>query len=268
MKIIKGPKARARRLLLYGQEGVGKTTFAAGAPRPIFLDFENGTNDLDVERTELIKSWGQLKEAISWLTYEPHDYRSLVIDTVDWLEKVIWKYVCDAGQVDSIEKYEKGFGKGYVKAAEGWQALVGLLDECVETRGLNVILLGHCQAVKVDSPEQETYQQFSPDLHKFAASILREWADEVFFASFRVFIRKEELGFKKERNIAVGKDDRYIQTRHSAGVQAKNRLPSLPNEIELSWAAYEAHWPKPAASSGNIAGVVVNGSSKKSTQEQ
>jgi len=261
VKILKGPKARARRVLLYGQEGVGKSTWAAKAPRPIFLDVEDGIGDLDVEKTERLETYSQVTDSISWLIREPHDYQSLVIDTVDWLEKVIWRQVCANGKVDSIEKYDKGFGKGYVAASDIWSDLLRGLDVLREQRSVNIILLGHCQPVKVDSPETEAYQQFAPDLHKTAASMLREWADEVFFAAFRVFIRKEDAGFSKQRNIAVGKDDRFIQTRHSAGVQAKNRLPSLPPEIELEWSAYQAHWPKTPA--GNIAGIVTDGSSKQ-----
>ena len=120
-----------------------------------------------------------------------------------------------------------------------------------------LVRAGHCTRVKVSDPERETYEKYSPDLHKGAASILREWCDEVFFAGYRTFTRAADEGFNKKRQIAVGGDERYIRTTHSAGVQAKNRL-NLPAELPMAWSEYQKHWPQ----AGNIGGVVVDGSSK------
>lgn len=264
MQIIKGRQQKPRRVLLYGQEGVGKSTWASMAPRPLFLDFEESSNDLDVERTPRLTTYSDTINALGWLYSEPHDYQSIVFDTVDWFERLIHLQLCHNANVTNIEKVDGGFGKGYVAAAALLQDFLTKLEALMATRKLNVILLGHCTRVKVTDPERETYEKYSPDLHKGAASILREWCDEVFFASFRTFTREADEGFKKTRQIAIGGEERFIRTTHSAGVHAKNRL-NLPAELPMDWREYHKYWPSggvPAPQAGNIAGMVVDGSSK------
>jgi hypothetical protein len=254
MKILKGRRKKPRRVLLYGVEGVGKTTWASQAPKPLFLDFEDGLGDLDVQATPRLTTYNATLEALGWLYTEQHDYQSVVFDTIDWFEKLIHDAVCMDANCTNIEEVGGGFGKGYTAAA-------GRLQEF-----LSKLILGHCTRVKVLDPERDSYETYSPDMHKAAASILREWCDEVFFAGYRTFTRAADEGFNKKRQIAVGGDERYIRTTHSAGVQAKNRL-NLPAELPMDWSEYQKPWPSgvPAttASAGNIAGVVVDGSSKK-----
>lgn len=263
MQIIKGKQQKPRRVLLYGQEGVGKSTWASMAPKPLFLDFEESSNDLDVERTARLHTYVDTLNALGWLYSEQHDYQTVVFDTVDWFERLIHDQVCLNANVTNIEKVDGGFGKGYVAAASLLQEFLVKLEQLMAARKLNVVMLGHCTRVKVLDPERETYEKYSPDLHKNAASILREWCDEVFFASFRTFTREADEGFKKTRQIAVGGEERYIRTTHSAGVHAKNRL-NLPSELPLDWREYQRYWPSAATQTpaGNISGVVVDGSSK------
>lgn len=269
MQIIKGRQKKPRRVLLYGQEGVGKSTWASKAPRPIFLDFEDGLGDLDVEKSPRLSSYQETLKALGWLYESDHEYQSVVFDTVDWFERLLHAQVCSTSNADGIESVGGGYGKGYTAATELLQAFLQSLEMLTSHRQMNVIILGHCTRVKVSNPEQESYEQFSPDLHKGAAAVLREWCDEVFFASFRTFTRAADEGFNKKRQIAIGSDERFIRTTHSAGVQAKNRL-SLPAELPMDWAAYQAYWPSggnvspTAEAAGNIAGIVVNGSSKRS----
>lgn len=267
MKILKGRQQKPRRVLLYGQEGVGKSTWAAMAPSPIFLDFEDGLGDLDVEKSQRLTSYGATLNDLGWLYTDPHDYKTLVFDSVDWFEKLIHDQVCKNANVTNIEKVDGGFGKGYVAAALLLQEFLVKLESLMSARNMNIVMLGHCTLVKVSDPERETYEKYSPDLHKGAASILREWCDEVFFASFRTFTREADEGFKKTRQIAIGGEERFIRTTHSAGVIAKNRL-NLPAELPMDWNEYAKYWPSgsvpaPQANAGNIAGVVVDGSSKK-----
>lgn len=267
MQVIKGRQVKPRRVLLYGQEGVGKSTWAASAPRPIFLDFEDGLSDLDVEKSPRIRSYGECLENLRWLYSAEHEYQSVVFDTIDWFEKLIHDQVCRNANVTCIEKVDGGFGKGYVAAASLLQEFLGSLEKLISARRLNVIMLGHCTRVKVADPEREAYEKHSPDLHKQSAALLREWCDELFFASFRVFTRSEDQGFNKTRQIAIGGDERFIRTTHSAGVHAKNRL-SLPPELPMDWREYQKHWPSGGTTtsptpSGNIAGIVNNGSSKQ-----
>lgn len=266
MQIIRGRQSKPRRVLLYGQEGVGKSTWAAKAPEPLFLDFEDGLGDLDVAKTERLTHYKQTMEWLAWLYAEDRGFKTLVFDTVDWFETLIHQHVCQEANVASIEDVGGGYGKGITAATEQLQRFLRDLESLIAYRSLNVVMLGHCTRVKITDPEQESYEKYSPDLHKGAAAVLREWCDEVFFASFRSFTRSEDQGFNKKRNIAIGGDERFIRTQHSAGVHAKNRL-QLPPELPMDWAAYQAHWPKPQAltapTDGNISGMVVEGSSKK-----
>jgi hypothetical protein len=263
MKILTGKQARPRRVILYGVEGVGKSTWAAGAPSPIFVDIEGGIADIDVAKTHVLKSWGEVVAAVNYLATEQHEFRTVVIDSVDWLEKLIWQQVCANHNTTSVEKVGGGFGKGHKFAAELVIELTNLLDG-LRRKGLSVVLIGHCKTERVENPELPTYTQYTPDLHKDAASHLREWADEVLFATTRIFTRQEDLGFSKSRQVALGGNERYIQTSHSAGVCAKNRL-GLPSELPLDWAAYQQYWPA-SEPVGNISGVVVDGSSKLKTE--
>lgn len=266
MQINRGRRVKPRRVLLYGQEGVGKSTWAASSPRPIFLNFEDGIGDLDVDSTPRLTTYAATLEALRWLYTEPHEYLTVVFDTVDWFEKLIHDQVCQSANVVNIEKVDGGYGKGYIAAANLLQEFLGKLEVLIAKRSLNVVMLGHCTRIKVQDPEREAYEKHSPDLHKQSAALLREWCDEVFFASFRTFLRTEDAGFNKTRQIALGGDERFIRTTHSAGVTAKNRL-NLPAELPMTWSEYQKYWPVGNVSSGNIAGVVVDGTSKKQGAE-
>lgn len=272
LKILKGKQRRARKVLLYGVEGVGKSTWAAGAPRPIFLNFEDGVADIEVDKTERLTSYPETLDAMRWLHGGEHDYQSVVFDTVDWFERLVQQQVCENARTTNIEKVDGGFGKGYVAAASLFQEFLQGLEMLSAERRLNIIMLGHCTRAKVQDPERESYETFTPDLHKLAAATLREWCDEVLFASYRTFTRTEDEGFSKKRTIAVGGSERFIRANHSAGVQAKNRL-DMPDEIPFpkvgGFAEYMKFWPSGGESpapqtGGNIAGVVVDGSSKRS----
>jgi hypothetical protein len=251
VKILSGRQRRPRRVLLYGQEGVGKSTWAAGAPRPIFLDCEGGLADIEADKSPRLRTIDDVLGALRWLWESPHDYQSVVLDTVDWVERMIHAKVCQDDGVKSIEKAAGGYGKGYIAAATEFEKLLANMESLSRKRGMNLILLGHCSPVKVLNPEAETYEQWAPDLHKAASSVLREWCDEVFFASYRTLFRT--VGDSKQRTLAVGDDERYIRTRHGAAVQAKNRL-NLPEELPMIWAEYQRHWPTGNAErvSGNV----------------
>ena len=260
MKINKGKKRRARRTLLYGVHGVGKSQWAAGAPDVCFLNMEDGIDDIDCASTDLIASHDELMESLRHFHSQPHDFKYLAIDTIDWLEKVIHKEVAKEAGKQHIA--DIGYGAGFKTAMAKWDKVLFALDCVRKEHDIGIILLAHCDIKRFESPEQESYDRYQPALHPLASAALQEWCDEVLFASYRVFTRKEEQGFNKERNIAVGDGERYIRTQESPAVLAKNRL-DLPTELamprENGFAEYAQYFP---SNTGNIDGTVVDGSSK------
>lgn len=253
MQILSGKQAKPRRILLYGQHGVGKSSWAAGAPNPLFLNIEDGLNDIDCKKTAKLADYGSVVAAVSWLVSNKTDYQTVCIDTLDWLEHLVFKQVAQDAGKNQIE--DIGYGKGYKLAGEKWKFLLSGLDALRDT-GKSIVLLAHAKIDTFESPETERYDRYEPDLHEVGSSLIQEWCDEVLFASFRVFTRTEDLGFGKTRAMAIGGKERFIRTNESAAAVAKNRL-RLPDELPLSWAEFAKHMPDQ-----DIAGIVKSGSSK------
>jgi len=234
-KVTKGKQARPRRTVLYGTHGIGKSTWASEWPSAVFVQTEDGCGDLDVASfplcTRLEDAWGAIMELGG---EESHEFKTVVIDSADWLEQLIWKTVCEKHGKKSITDFD--YGKGYGEASSIFSKVLAALD-CCRNRGLHVVILAHCEIVKFSDPQNESYDRYCPKLHKSVSSLLQEWADEVLFAQYKRYVRKEDLGFKKTRGIASG-DERVIYTQESAGFLAKNRL-GLPQELPMDFAAYE-----------------------------
>ena len=237
---MSGKVKAPRKGLLYGTHGIGKSTWAAGAPGCIILNLEDGLNNIDCQRTEHLTTLEGVTEALDWLISSKHDFFTLAIDSMDWLESIIHHAVAKAANKESIA--DIGYGAGYKQALAYWDRVMMRLDMLRTDRKMSVVLLAHANVKRFESPDQDSYDRYQPALHDTASSMWQEWSDEVLFASYRVFVRKEDLGFNKERTIAVDSNERYIRTQESAAVLAKNRL-GMPAEIEFNWAAYQAHFP-------------------------
>ena len=138
--ITRGKENKPPRLFVYGQEGVGKTSLAASAPNPVFVQTEDGLGEIDTAKFPLAKSLNDVLNALAALRDEPHDFQTAVLDSADWLERLIWDKVCQDFGVRSIEKADGGYGKGYVHALTYWRQIVGLLDDLRSRRGMIVIV--------------------------------------------------------------------------------------------------------------------------------
>ncbi len=265
MKILTGKQHGPRRILLYGQQGVGKSTWASQAPNPIFLNLEDGLADIECDKTPKLNDIGDINSALSYLITEQHDYKTVVLDSADWFDLLLHNKV--AGEFGKQSYEEIDYGKGAGRIEKGWQWLISNLDYLLVNRKMNVIVLAHAKIEKFTDPFLAAYDRYVPDLSKQAFGYVQEWAQEVLFARFRVLTNETKEAFGAKRNTAVGGKDRYILTNEAGASMAKNRL-RLPDELPMDWASYYAYWPKPAAVEpvpapvGNIAGVVVNGSSK------
>ena len=267
MKIVKGVRPSPRRIMLYGPHGIGKGTWASKAPSPIFLDIEGGLEDTDCERTERIGTVQQASDALTWLIGSEHEYRTCVVDSVDWLEQLIHKQVVkDEGNPKIKSIADIGYGKGYARTVPIWNWFISQFEQLRTQRKMAIILLSHAKVERYESPDSESYDRYSPDLHKSSCGMLQEWCDEVLFANFKVFTKKQDEGFNRSRAIAIGGKERIIRTCESAASLAKNRL-NLPAEMPLEWSSYmdavKAHYASHAKpTSVDISGIVVDGSSK------
>jgi hypothetical protein len=204
------------------------------------LNLEDGLNNIDCQRTEHLTTMEGVTEALDWLIGSKHDFFTVAIDSMDWLEAIIHHVVAKADNKESIA--DIGYQAGYKQALTYWDRIMSRLEMLRSDRRMSVILLAHAQVKRFQSPDHDSYDRYQPALHDSAAAMWQEWADEVLFASYRVFVRKEDLGFNKNRTIGVDANERYIRTQESAAVLAKNRL-GMPSEIEFKWEAYQAHFP-------------------------
>jgi len=259
MKIIQGKRARPRRVVFYGVHGIGKSTWAAHAPSPIFLTTEDGLDDIGVDRTPMIRTLGEFNAAVSDLVTQPHDYRTVVVDSIDWLEQLIWKTVADEKNKDSID--EISYFRGYGFALKHWAFVLSSLEHLRNERNIGVILIAHAKSMKIDPPDGESFNRYEPDLHKTVAPLIQEWADEVLFARYKVDAIKKGEGFN-ERTIAIG-GERTVYTCESPAHLAKRRI-AMPDTIAMDWNVYANHIKEAQAghAGGNINGTVVDGSSK------
>lgn len=241
MKILSGKQKAPRKCMLYGTHGIGKSTWAASAPGAVIVNLEDGLNNIDCHRTEHITRFEGVIEALIFLGTQKHEFHTLVIDSMDWLESLIHHEVATKAQKDSIA--DIGYGAGYKQALKYWDRVMSNLEMIRQERGMMIVLLAHAAVKRFESPDQDSYDRYQPALHDAASAMWQEWCDEVLFASYRVFVRKEDQGFNKERAIGVGGTERYVRTQETAAVKAKNRL-AMPEEIAFEWSAYMGCFPK------------------------
>ena len=235
-----GRRQTPPRLMIYGQEGVGKSSTAAQAPAPIFIPTEDGLDQIECASFPLATRLADVDAALRALIQEKHDFETVVIDSADWLERLVWDALCEQYGVNSIEKVDGGYAKGYTHALTHWRKLLGDLNTLRNQRGMCVIVLAHAKVEKFEDPESAAYDRYSPRLHKHATALVNEWADAVLFATRKIITKTEETGFNRERTIAsgLGKDggERVLRCVGSPACVAKNRF-DLPAELPLSWTA-------------------------------
>jgi hypothetical protein len=221
--------------ILYGPPGIGKSTFVAQAPNPIFIQCERGLDQITIDRFPQPKTLADYKLQIQALVNEEHDYKTIVIDTLDGLELLIWDEVCRIGKCDSIEAYGGGWAKGYVKAREIWTKIMERLVDMSEK--YNVLLVAHAHVKSFSDPTLSApYDQWKIRLNDKSSEILFQMVDLVLFANVAKTIDKENARSRKGRAI-IG-EDREMWTQPSTGIEAKNRF-ALPNPMPFEWEALQ-----------------------------
>jgi hypothetical protein len=227
MKITTGKQQRAQRVVIYGVESVGKSTFAAQFPKPLFLDIEQGTSHLNVDRCD-ISSWKQLTESLA--EAKATDYQTIVIDSADWAERLCVEDLLAISKKTSIEDF--GFGKGWVMVAERMSRMLASVDALIDA-GKNVVLIAHSKIVRFEAPDAlAAYDRYELKLSKQSSPLLKEFADELWFLRFKTKVSTTDTG----RSKGIGGKERILLTTHSAAYDAKTRS-GLAEELPLEWAS-------------------------------
>lgn len=231
--IQKGNNDTLPRIVVYGQEGVGKTSFAAEAPTPVFICAEDGLGPefIDIPRA-VASTFTQILDLVQALS-ESCDYKTVVLDSIDWIERTIHQHICDEAGKKSIEDFP--FGKGFKMAEAEFNRLLTALDVLRRKQRVFVILLAHSHVKPFSNPEGEDYERWELKCHKAIAGLTREWPDALLFYSYDTLVDTEG-----KKGKALG-GERVIHTTHAPAFDAKNRL-SLPEKMVMpkgeSWKTF------------------------------
>ena len=234
MKIIKGKRARAQKVVIYGTEGIGKSSLASQFPEPLFIDTEGSTDNMDVARLDKPTSWIMLNNQIAFVKANPTVCKTLVIDTIDWAESLCVENLCAMHGKKGIEDFN--YGNGYVYAKEEMGRFLNKLQDLIEI-GINVVLTAHAQIRKFELPdEMGSYDKYELKLGKKTSSqtapLVKEWADLLLFCNYKTYLISQEKSTKKK---AQG-NQRVMYTEHNPAWDAKNRH-GLPSELPLDYAS-------------------------------
>lgn len=230
LKIESGLEKRPLKVVIYGAEGIGKSTFASQFPEPLFLDTEGGTSSLNIRRVKCGSSWEYLLSCVNEVIKDPSICKTLVIDTADWAESLCTKYVCEKYRKSNIEEF--GFGKGYVYLQDEFSKLLTALDKLIEL-GVNAVVTAHGKPRKFELPEEAgQFDRWEMKLTKQVAPLLKEWCDMLLFCNYKTYVVTTENNTKKAQG---GK--RVVYTSHHACWDAKNRY-GLPDELDLDFKGF------------------------------
>jgi hypothetical protein len=237
--IITGIKPEPFRFLVHGVEGVGKSTFASNALDPVFIQTEDGLSQIDVPRFPLAESFDSVVENLDVLLNEKHSYKTVVIDSMDWLEQLA------AHKILAAEKKKTlgfDYGTGYKLLIPLFETVIHRLNRLRRERKMNCVLIAHTKTEKVEDPSGTSYDQYAPRLDKRINGLVKEWSDIIGFATHKIRKETEDEGFNKTRTVAKPVKDtsgnsRILYLESSPSIVAKSRY-ALPTEMPLEGYAF------------------------------
>ncbi len=230
--------------VIYGVDGIGKTRLASEFPDPIYLhtNGENTPDDIDLPSAE-IENFNDLMNVFEELLTQEHDRKTVIIDSLDGFEPLVWQATCARIGVSSIE--DAGYGKGYVEADAEWGEYLSALSALSQS-GMFVVQIAHPEIVRFDSPTTDPYSRYQPKLHKRANALVREKADIVCFMNYRISLKEKEVARQTKVTHAEGGKERQMHFSEQPGFNAKNRY-SMPDSIAYrkgqGFADMVKHWP-------------------------
>lgn len=229
MKISKGKKKTAIRWVIYGTEGIGKSTLVSHFPDPLYIDTEEGTLQLDVQRFDGIDTWEDVTDAIDYVLENPDVCKTLVLDTADRAETMLVQDMLAKDRKASIEAY--GYGKGYTMLQERFQKeLLNRLDKVI-AKGIQVVVIAHSKQRTVNPPDDNPYDHYELKCSKNVSPILKEWADCLLFLNYQFIVTIDDNASKGK---AKGEGKRVMYCTHMPQWDAKNRF-GLPDELPMDY---------------------------------
>lgn len=239
-RVTKGKKVKPILMLAHGPDGVGKTSLAAEAPSPIFLEAEQGSDNLDVARLPKPDKWSDVLDCLEELGGESHAHKTLVVDSLDWLERLIMDHICKKYGVDSIELAAGGYGKGYGEVLDQWVVFQNKLSWLRESKGMHIICIAHSQVAEFNDPTTDVaYNRYELKLYRSKSgnidcrALWREYVDILAFANYEVFTKGED-----NKSRAVSTNVRKLYLERDARWDAKNRhtlTPSVDMVLGQTW---------------------------------
>jgi hypothetical protein len=225
-----GKQAVPPRICIFGGHGIGKSTLASRFPAPIFISTEDGIDSLDVTSFPKAETIDDIVTSIKTLLKEDHEFKTVVIDSVDWLVEPL---ISDSVNKQYDEK-QQAYGKGQMYMAEEFREILQGLDALRLRRGMNVVLIAHAAVVKFEDPRTDPYDRYQPKLPKACNALLQEWVDVLAFAAFKVIIKKSDAkGFDTAKARGVTTGERLLHFVESPAYAAKNRY-NCPDEVEMT----------------------------------
>ena len=229
LNISRGKLSRPQKVVIYAPEGLGKTTLASHLPSPIFFDFERGTDHLDVARLNP-ETLAEFEKWARELIKDPQGFKTVIIDTVDWMEETVVNAVVAGANDEAIKNIEDfGWGKGWNQVTVRMNGVLSIFDRLIDA-GLHVVCLAHCAVRQFDDPKLAGgYHRYELKMYKDrpnskgTASLLKEWADALLFGTFEDKVKMVGPTGERARAVAASGRDRVLMCSHSAAWDAKNR---------------------------------------------
>lgn len=263
MKITRTTPKAPPRIIVYSEHKVGKSTFAAGCPRPIFIDIEGGLGSLGVDAFEdKVVSYDDVMNQLKFLATNVHEYKTVAVDSLDWLERLVFTKVCTDNNWAQIG--DGSYGAGYKLAQNYWSYFIKALELLNKDKKMMVVLLAHSKLSKFEDPERDNYDRWTLDLNEKLGNMVCEWSDIIGFASYKTITTSKQEGFTKTIK-AKTTGERVLNLNNKAAFEAGNRY-NLPDQIPLNWKDLEtaiAESFKARVSSGNLETVITKKEAKE-----
>lgn len=240
-KVLKGPRLLPPRIILLGEEKIGKSTFASQFPDPIFVtvDGETGVDEIDTHQFPAASKLDEVMANLRSLYKDEHNYKTVAVDSTSALEPIIWDATCKRIGCQSIE--DPGYGKGYVEALTEWRLLLKALEALRKDKGMTTILIGHVQIRQINDPVLDPYDAYVWTVNAKAGAMMQQWADSILYACRKVTVIQKETGFNKRTGKArVASDERMVLTRGHPSRPGGGRgvYGRLPMALPLDYAAF------------------------------